>query len=125
MITEVGFTTTTQDQPQAGPITTQIPNARELQNVILADKTILTKAMINLHLVARTTGVYTGTQGLLSRNQAIANLNDNQWTDFNINQNRVPSELVEACYTGPIRDAMFAQTKDPDHQPKVVVLFCN
>ena len=125
MITEVGFTTTTQDQPQAGPITTQIPNARELQNVILADKTILTKAMINLHLVARTTGVYTGTQGLLSRNQAFANLSGNQWTDFDINQNRVPSELVEACYTGPIRDTMFAQTKNPDHKPKVVVLFCN
>ena len=77
MIAEVGFTTATQDQPNADPAAAQLPSQRELQNVILADKTTLTNAMINLHLVARTTDVYTGEQGTLSRNQALANLNGN------------------------------------------------
>ena len=97
LIEEIGFTSTIQNQPTNNLEEAPLSSSMDLENVILTDKSTISRATKQLKLIA---AVNQGKKAkLLSRNLALANLSGGRWKEFDIHQNQIPTGLIDACYT--------------------------
>ena len=86
-----------------------------------------------LRLVARIQGEGT----FLPLSQALANLEGEQWREFDIHRNQIPTELINRCYTEAVEQQLEAQTRDrrlggnqrqenpSQTHRKVIAIFCD
>ena len=114
LIQEVGFTSAIQHRPTDDLEGAPLSSSMDLENVTLTDKSTITEATGQLKLIST---IKKGrTLKLLPRSQALANLCDGYWEEFDARRNQIPTELVNICHTQQIRNQTTPEGEDKERK---------